>query len=219
MFQEPSQDGTHPDVLAQSFHAGPDGADAPHPHVHFHSRPGSAVEGVDDGLVDDGVHLDADSRRQTRGVVGDFGFDAFQQAAADSVWGDEQSAVLGLVGDSGQVVEQARHVVGDDRIGGQQSHVLVAAGGLGMVIAGAHVGVAAQPSGFLTHYQGQLAVGFQPDHAVDDVHPRLLQLPGPGDVVLLVETSLDLHHGEHLFSRLGGLNEGVDDGGVAGGSI
>ena len=88
-----------------------------------------------------------------------------------------------------------------------------------MVIAGAHVGVAAQPSGFLTHHQGQFAVGFQPDHAVDDVHPRLLQLPGPGDVVLLVETSLDLHHCEHLFSRLGGLDEGIDDGGVAGGAV
>ena len=88
-----------------------------------------------------------------------------------------------------------------------------------MIVAGADVGVAAQPARLLTYHQRQFAVGLQPDHAVDDVHPSLLQLSGPGDVVLFVETGLDLHHGEDLLSRLGGLDEGVDDGGVTRGAV
>ena len=47
----------------------------------------------------------------------------------------------------------------------------------------------------------------------------LLQPPGPRDVGLLVKASLDLNQGQHLLAGLGRLDQGVDDGGVAGGAV
>ena len=79
--------------------------------------------------------------------------------------------------------------------------------------------VAAQPGRLLAHHQRQLAVGLQPEHAVDDVAAGLLQLAGPGDVGLLVEAGLDLDEGQHLLAGLGRLDQGVDDRGVAGGAV
>ena len=50
---------------------------------------------------------------------------------------------------AGQLVEQAGEVLADLRVGGEQAEVLVEAGGLGVVVAGADVAVAAQPLGLL----------------------------------------------------------------------
>ena len=56
----------------------------------------------------------------------------------------------------------------------------------------------------------------EPHEAVDDVHARALQRPGPADVGPLVEAGLDLDHGDDLLAGLGGVDEGLDDRGVAG---
>ena len=52
----------------------------------------------------------------------------------------------------------------------------------------------------------------QADEAVDHVDAFLLQLFGPGDVALLVEAGLELHHGHYLFAAAPGLDEGAHDG-------
>ena len=62
-------------------------------------------------------------------------------------------------------------------------------------------------------------MGLEADHAVDDVDSGTFQYPRPGDVGLLVESGLDLHDGQHLLAGLSGVNEGVDDGGVARGAV
>ena len=98
---------------------------------------------------------------------------------------------------------------------GEQPEVLVEPGRLGVVVAGADVAVAAQPVGLLPDDEAQLGVRLQPDDAVDDVDAGVLELAGPRDVVLLVEAGLDLDDREHLLARLGGVDEGVDDRGVA----
>ncbi len=88
-----------------------------------------------------------------------------------------------------------------------------------VVVAGADVGVAADALGLVAHDHRQLAVGLQPDQPVDDVAARLLQLAGPADVGLLVEPGLDLDDHQHLLAGLGGIDQGVDDRGVAGGAV
>ncbi len=47
----------------------------------------------------------------------------------------------------------------------------------------------------------------------------LLQFAGPDDVVGLVEAGFDLHEREHLLARLGGIDEGLHDGTVAGSAV
>ena len=104
-------------------------------------------------------------------------------------------------------------------VGGEQPEVLVEPRGLGVVVAGADVGVAADAVGLVAHDHRQLAVGLEPDQAVDDVAAGLLELAGPADVGLLVEARLDLDEHQHLLAGLGGVDERVDDRGVAGGAV
>ena len=67
--------------------------------------------------------------------------------------------------------------------------------------------------------QGRLAVRLQPDHAVDDVDPGLLEGAGLDDVVLLVEPGLELDQRGHLLAVLGGAGQGGDDRVVVGGPV
>jgi len=88
-----------------------------------------------------------------------------------------------------------------------------------VVVAGADVGVAAQGVALLADHQRQLAVGLQPDQAVDHMAAGLLQLAGPLDVGLLVEARLDLDQDQHLLAGLGGVDQRVHDRRVAGGPV
>src|SRR6185369_2261727 len=84
----------------------------------------------------------------------------------------------------------------------------------GVVVAGADVRVPADAGLLLPDDQAELAVRLEPDQAVDDVAAGLLELAGPLDVRALVEAGLDLDEDEHLLAGLGGVDEGVDDGGL-----
>ena len=79
----------------------------------------------------------------SRSVVLDLALDPVQQPGAERLRCDEQVLVVALAGEPGQVVEQVADVVGDAFVGGQQAEVLVHPRGLGVVVAGADVGVAA----------------------------------------------------------------------------
>ena len=57
-----------------------------------------------------------------------------------------------------------------------------------------------------------LAVGLQPDEAVDHVDAGVLQLLGPGDVGLLVEAGLQLDQRRHLLAPLGGADQAATIG-------
>ena len=219
VFEEPSQHRDDANVLAQTGHPRTDGADAAYPQVHRHPGARGPVEGVNDALVDDRVDLDLHTGRQTSLLVLDFVLDGVDDAAADALGGHQQSAVTLLGGHPGQVVEEPRDVLGNDRIGRQQSQVLVLTSGLGVVVASADVGVTTQSLALVTDGHSQLAMGLEADHAVDDVDSGTFQYPRPGDVGLLVESGLDLHDGQHLLAGLSGVNEGVDDGGVARGAV
>ncbi len=97
----------------------------------------------------------------------------------DRVRRDQQSLVLHVAPVAGQVVEELGEVGTDRRIAREQTHVLVDAGGLAVVVAGADVAVAAHAVGLVAHDQGGLGVDLQADQAVDDVHARCLQAPWP----------------------------------------
>jgi len=81
------------------------------------------------------------------------------------------------------------------------------------------VAVVANPFALLPNHQGHLAVGLEPDQAVDDMDAGLLQLPGPGDVGPLVETGLQLDERRHLFAGLGRPDQGLHNGAVTRGAV
>ena len=88
-----------------------------------------------------------------------------------------------------------------------------------MVVAGADVGVAAQPVPVPADHEDHLAVGLQADHAVGDMHARLLQAGGPLDVVLLVKAGLQLQHHRHLLAVPRRSDERLDHPGTARGPV
>src|SRR3546814_8199543 len=83
-------------------------------------------------------------------------------------------------------------VFADVGTAGEQPEVLVGAGRLGVVVAGADVAVATYAVGLVAHDQCGLRVHLEPDQAVDDVHAGGLERLGPLDVGALVEASLEL---------------------------
>ena len=60
--------------------------------------------------------------------------------------------------------------------------------------------VAADVMAFPSHDQAALGVNLVAHQAIDDVHPRLLKLACPEDVVRLVKPRPQFHHRRHLFA-------------------
>ena len=88
-----------------------------------------------------------------------------------------------------------------------------------VVVAGPDVDVATKAGTFAPDDEADLGVGLQPDKAVDDVGPGLLQPSGPDDVGLLVEAGLDLDEDHDLLAPLGCPDQVVDDRRVARGPV
>ncbi|OEI67462.1 hypothetical protein Cus16_2897 [Curtobacterium sp. ER1/6] len=214
-----ADDAADADGLAHALDAGLQRADAADPHVDRHPGLAREVERVDDLLVDHRVDLDADAGGLPGpGVLG-LGLDALHEPLAEVQRRDEQALELLLDRVAGQLVEQPRQVLAHGVVRGEQAHVLVDARGLRVVVARADVAVVLEGAALLPDHEHQLRVRLQPDQAVDDVHAGLLELPGPPDVVLLVEARLDLDERQHLLARRGGVDQCLDDGAVTGGPV
>ena len=89
------------------------------------------------------------------------------------------------------------HVGGDAGIGGEEADVGVGERGIGIVVAAADVGVAADsPAPFSiagsTHHQCQLGVCLQAHESGDDVNAIALQASSPPDVTRFVESGFEL---------------------------
>ena len=62
-------------------------------------------------------------------------------------------------------------------------------------------------------------MGLEAGEAVDDVRAGFLELPGPFDVIQLVEAGAQFDQGGHLLAVAGGFFEGFDDGRIPAGTI
>ena len=105
--------------------------------------------------------------------------DALEQPLAQVQRSDEQALELLLDRVARELVEEPGEVFADLVVGGEQPEVLVDAAGLGVVVARADVAVVLQHALLLADDERELAVGLQPDEAVDDVHAGLLELARP----------------------------------------
>src|SRR6266850_1473661 len=88
-----------------------------------------------------------------------------------------------------------------------------------MVIAGADMGVTAQPGWLLANDQSSLGMCLQPAHAKDNMGSSSFQLSGPVQIALLVEAGFELNDASHLFARFGSLDQRFDKGGVIANAI
>src|SRR5215510_9212609 len=64
---------------------------------------------------------------------------------------------------------------------------------------------------FLPDDQRHLRVCLQTYNPIDHMSAHFLELPSPGNVVLLVKTRLEFHQDCDLLAALGSVNQGFDD--------
>ena len=108
------------------------------------------------------------------GLDGTITLNAIDQTLPHGARGDEQPLELAARRQTGQLVEQAGEVRAHLLVVGEQAEVLIEAGRLGGVVAGADVAIAPQALPLLTHDECQLA-------AVSYTHP-----PAPPTLLDLV---------------------------------
>jgi hypothetical protein len=130
------------------------------------------------------------------------------------VGGHQQLAVRLLVRVAGQHVEQVRDIGPQIRVAGEKANVAVQTRRDIVVVAGAHVHIAADAIPFAAHDEQKLGVDLEAHQPIDHVHARLLQGAGPSDVVLLVKARLELHQHGHLFAVFACLHQRGHDGRV-----
>ena len=169
-----------------------------------HSGPRGGVELVDHLGVGEPVHLDVDRAPGARRALL---VDELDDPGAHRHRGRPRAARSGVAAEPGEGVEEVRHVARDRRVGGEQPDVLVDARGLGVVVAGADVAVAAHAVGLAPQHERGLRVGLVPHDAVDDVDARVLERPWPTRCCGLVEARLQLDEGGDLLAALRGADE------------
>ena len=119
----------------------------------------------------------------------------------------------------GELQENLVDVLADRFIGGHQAVVGVQARGLGVVVAGAEVAVAAQTPLLAAHDHDQLGMGLEAEHAVHDVRAGLLQLGRELDVRLLVEARTQLDDHGDVLAGLRRFDQRADDRRIAAGAV
>ena len=208
MLQEPPDNRSNRDVVRHPGDAGTEAADAPHDEVDRHAGSRGGVELLDDRRIDQVVDLHGDRPGGTQlGLTPDPLDDRFPQRGR----GDEEPAVVALAAVAGEYVEQLRQVCPDLLIGREIAEVLVDAGGLRVVVAGADVAVTTQPVALAAHDQRELGVGLEAGDAVHHVDPGFFEDPRPGDVRLLVEAGLEFHQHHDLLAAPGGGDQRLHD--------
>ncbi len=120
---------------------------------------------------------------------------------------------------AGDVVEDARRIPRQRRVGREQRQVRVDLRGDRVVVAGAVVAVGAQAVALAPHHHRELGVGLVLDEAEHHEHAGALQVPGPLQVGFLVEPRLDLHEGGDVLAVLGRLDQRGDDRAVLAGAV
>ena len=200
------------DVLAEARDAGPEHADRARADLDPRALLGGRVELVDDVLVRQGVHLQADAARlSVRRRLADRA-NPLDQPGAQAERGHQDLLEVRRAAEAGQVVEEEGDVVRDLGVCRVEAHVLVGPGRDGVVVPRAHVHVTAERVSLAADDKRHLRVHLQIREAVDHVDAGLLERPGPLDVPVLVEARLQLHEADALFAVLGALDEAGTSG-------
>ena len=120
MLQETSDDRFDADIFGQPRHARPQTADAAHDQVNCDARGRSVVKRIDDSRINQRIHLHPDRRRPTGLCVRDLLRDVVEDALAEVDRRNRHAFKFGRLSVAGDVIEDARNIAADDRIGGKE---------------------------------------------------------------------------------------------------
>ena len=219
MFKETADDGANANAVGHAFDAGAQYAEAADDEVDFDAGLGGLIESVNDGWLEERIHLGDDVGGAACPGVFRFAANEAEKTFSHGERRDEKRAVVVDLGVRGEVVEDHVHALGDLRIAGEYAEVGVEARGDGVVVAGAEVAVAAGYAIFVAaHKQGELAVGLETDDAVKHLYAGVFHAARPADVGRFVEAGHELDNQRGFFSGRG-FNECGEYGRVLAGAI
>ena len=144
VFKEAANDGDDADVFREAGNLGAEAAESAHDEIDFDAGGGGFVEGVDDFGVFESVHFGDDPGGFSGGGVFGFTGDHGEEAGAHGDGGDEKFAVITLEGAAGEEGEEIDDVLADVFLAGEEADIGVELRGLGIVVAGGDVDVAAE---------------------------------------------------------------------------
>src|ERR1700694_3426112 len=208
MLEEATDQRADADSVGKTGHTGTQGRETAHDQVDLGPCLGRRVQRFDDFLVDQAVDLEDDAATARPGGLP---LDHADDVGAQAHWGHQQPAESTLAAVAGQEVEQLGHVCTELGIRRQQADVLIDLRGLGIVVAGADVYIAADAVGLSPNDERDFGLRLEPDAAIDDVVGHLLERLGPGDVRLFVTASLQFDERHDLFAALGRADQRTDD--------
>ena len=211
VLEEAPDDRLHADALAEAGHARPQAAYAAHDQLAFDARARCGVERIDDGGIDEGVHLHPHRRGPPSLRVRDLAADARQDRVAHVARADGQHLGVGPLAVAGDEVEHARHVARDAPVAGEVAQIGVDARGNLVIIARAQMAVGAQAAFLAPHDQAHLGMGLELHEAEHDLHARALQLRRPANVGRLVEARLELDQGGDGLAGLRRVDQRLHD--------
>ena len=165
------------------------------------------------------VHLDPDPRLLARLSCSGDHPDLLDQPFPEGERRHEQLAERAGPPEAGQVVEEVGDVGSDLLVGREEAEVLVAAGGDGVVVAGAEMDIAAQAARLAPHHERRLPVDLESWEAVDDVDAGLLECSRPLDVAAFVAARLDLDEADRLLAALRGVDQRGHERRVVAGAV
>ena len=99
----------------------------------------------------------------------------------------------------------------DGAVRRHEGQVGVEPGSLFVVVAGVDLGEILGFSVFPAGHEAQLTVHLEAVQTINHLTARLLQPPGPLDVVLLVKAGLELHQRQHAFAVFRRFDQAFDD--------
>ena len=201
----------NPDIFRQALHAGSEAADAAHDELDLHAFAASAVKRIDDFRMHQRIELGPDGAVAPGARMGDLILDQAQQHRLHVQGRDGELFPRDGLGVTGDIIEQTPGIAPKRRIAGEQRKILIRARGDGVIIAGAEMGVGAQPVGFTAHHQAHFGVGLEIDKAVHDRSAGAFEALGHADIGLFVETRFQLDQRGDVLAGLGGGHQSGDD--------
>ena len=217
MLEEAADDADHADPVADALDTGPQAADAAHDEVDLDPGLRRAVQrldrlGVDNAFIFAVIRPAAAGARELR-----FAVDRARSRGCACVAGATSSLRYRRCREYPvSELNEIADVGADRRAAREEAEVRVDARGLGVVVAGTDVHVAADAVGLAPDDERDLGVRLESRQPVGDVHAGIFQRARPGDVVALVAARLELDEHRDLLAALRGVDQRAHDRGVAG---
>ena len=219
VLQIASEDTVYANVFTEAFYVGDKVADAADDKVDFNSGSGGAVKIIDGFLIYEAVDLYNDAGGFSGAGVACLGVDVSLDGVVEIKGGNQEFFKVGFDGESGEGIEEIGDLVGDFTACGKEAEVGVKAGGFGIVVSGAEVGVASQVAALAADHHTGFAMGLESNDAIHDMDALVFKLACPFDVVGFIKAGFEFNEDGDLFAIAGGFDEGLHDGRIAGGAV